>query len=139
MGNIGEKITNLRQELGLNQKQLAEKVGITEASLSRYENNLREPRAEIISRISEVLNCSTDYILGLTDIRTNFIVSESTTNNQMKFINYKRAEEKVKDRLVKEGILLDHETITQDTFDKFFKYGIEATVQILKLEKKLRE
>ena len=32
--------------------------------MSRYENNLREPKAEIINRIALALNTTTDYLLG---------------------------------------------------------------------------
>lgn len=139
MATIGERITKLRKELKLNQKQLAQKIDITEASLSRYENNLREPRAEIISKMSEILNCSTDYLLGLTDIKVHFLDLKSEGDNNRKFVNYKKAEEKIKNRLIEENILLDDEPITHDMLDKFFKYGMEATIEILKLEKKLQE
>lgn len=63
---IGEKILMLREEKDMKQKELAELVGITEATLSRYENGKREPKSEIVSRIAKVLNVSTDYLLGRT-------------------------------------------------------------------------
>ncbi|HBG7725485.1 TPA: helix-turn-helix transcriptional regulator, partial [Clostridioides difficile] len=55
MESLGDRIANLRKELDINQKELATKVGITEASLSRYENNLREPKSEIIVRLAKAL------------------------------------------------------------------------------------
>lgn len=69
MQSIGDRILTIRKELNMSQKELADKAGITEATLSRYENNLREPKAEIIGKIAIVLGVSTDYLLGRTDIR----------------------------------------------------------------------
>lgn len=69
MQSIGDRILTIRKELNISQKELADKVGITEASLSRYENNLREPRAEILGKIAIALGVSTDYLLGQTDIQ----------------------------------------------------------------------
>lgn len=52
----------------MSQKELADKVEITEASLSRYENNLREPKAEIVAKLAKALDTSTDFlILGKTE------------------------------------------------------------------------
>lgn len=58
---IGEKIKIRRKELNMTQKQLAEAVGITEATLSRYENNQRIPSAEILKKIAETLRIGLDY------------------------------------------------------------------------------
>lgn len=69
MQSIGDRILEMRKELNISQKKLADKVGITEASLSRYENSLREPKAEIIGRIASALGVSVDYILGNTNVR----------------------------------------------------------------------
>lgn len=67
LAGVGDRIEYLRKKLNLTQKQLAEKAGITEASLSRYENNLREPKAEIISKLAIALGTTTDFLLGQTD------------------------------------------------------------------------
>ncbi|MCC0632997.1 MULTISPECIES: helix-turn-helix domain-containing protein [unclassified Clostridioides] len=67
MESLGDRIAKLRKELDINQKELATKVGITEASLSRYENNLREPKSEIIVRLAKALKTSTDYLLGINE------------------------------------------------------------------------
>ena len=140
MASIGERILGLRKELNLSQKELAEKTGITEASLSRYENNLREPKAEIITRISEVLGCSTDYLLGRTDNKKDYTKSASNLGNDIyKYSAYKEVEEKIMERLIDESVITKGEPIPEDMFDKVLEYGIEATMEILKLKKKLGE
>lgn len=81
MQSIGDRILTIRKELNMSQKELADKAGITEATLSRYENNLREPKAEIIGKIAIVLGVSTDYLLGHTDIRNNY--SDESNDNKI--------------------------------------------------------
>lgn len=136
MASIGDRILNLRKELNLNQKELAEKVGITEASLSRYENNLREPKAEIIIRLSNALNCSTDYLLGKTNIRNETILpNEKLYKKSIEYRNFKEIENRILKKLIDENIMEEKEPLSQEALDKIIKYGIDAAVEILKLKK----
>ena len=50
---IGEKITFLRNEMNITQKELAQKLGISVASIAMYELNERIPRDEMKKKISE--------------------------------------------------------------------------------------
>ncbi len=61
---IGDKILYLRQKLDMKQKELADKVGITEATLSRYENGKRNPRGDIAAKLAKALDVTTDYLLN---------------------------------------------------------------------------
>lgn len=63
MQSIGDRIKYLRESLDLRQKDLADKTGITEATLSRYENNLREPKGEIVSKLAKALDVSSNFLL----------------------------------------------------------------------------
>lgn len=67
MNTIGERIVFLREECDMSQKELAYAIDIAPTSLSRYENNLYEPKAEILLRLASVLNTTSDFLLGLTD------------------------------------------------------------------------
>ncbi|MTI67440.1 MAG: helix-turn-helix transcriptional regulator [Firmicutes bacterium] len=136
MRSIGNKIFELRKKLGLSQKQLADKIGITEASLSRYENDLREPKAEIILRLAECLNCTTDYLLGRTNNKFEDIIPEDNLHkDNIEYKTYKEIIDKLKKRLTEEGIISNKENIPEDILEKLFKYGIEATIQIYESRK----
>ena len=67
MKTMGERIVFLRERYDMTQKELAQKANITEASLSRYENNLREPKAETIVNLAMCLNTSADFLLGCSN------------------------------------------------------------------------
>lgn len=139
MASIGERILNLRKKQNLSQKELAEKVGITEASLSRYENNLREPKAEIIAKISEILGCSTDYLLGLSNNTEAYTPKSSTNINKTRYKTYEEIESTMIDKLIKENIIKENETIPKYLVENTLKYGIDAAIEIYKLEKKLEK
>ena len=60
---LGEKISALRRQRGMSQKQLAEMLMISPQAVSRWENGENTPDVENILRLSEILDVSTDYLL----------------------------------------------------------------------------
>ena len=63
----GERLHELRSEKGLTQKQLAEKLNISQKSLSKYERESLDLSTELIVRICRYFQVSADYLLGLDD------------------------------------------------------------------------
>lgn len=64
------RIKLLREEKSMSQKELSIKLGVSEGSISLYENEGRKPSYEILLKLSEIFDCSIDYIVGKTDKRT---------------------------------------------------------------------
>lgn len=58
------RIKLLREENGMSQKELATKLSLSEGSISLYENESRKPSYEVLIKLSEIFNCSIDYIVG---------------------------------------------------------------------------
>ena len=56
-----------REQMGINQKQLAERLGVAPQSYNHYETGKREPDNEMLIRIANVLEVSTNYLLGVPD------------------------------------------------------------------------
>lgn len=65
---IGYRITLAREEAGLNQKELAEMLGISQASLSNYENGKRRVYLPQLEIIASVLNKPLDYFSQPIDL-----------------------------------------------------------------------
>lgn len=63
----GDRIRQIRENLGWTQEYLAEALDVAVLQINRYENNKNEPSAEVVSRLATVLGCSADYLLGLSD------------------------------------------------------------------------
>lgn len=52
MATFSDRLRELRKERDITLDELAEILGTTKATLSRYENNLREPKAEFVEMFS---------------------------------------------------------------------------------------
>lgn len=64
---LGERVRELRAKQGLNQKQLAEKAGITQATISRIESGLvHQLKSEALKRLALALATTVDYLIGKT-------------------------------------------------------------------------
>lgn len=61
--NLSEKIMDLRKRSGWSQEELAEQLGISRQSVSKWETGESVPDLERIIRMSELWNVSTDYLL----------------------------------------------------------------------------
>lgn len=70
---LGNRIKFLREELGLKQEELANKMSVSPSSIGMYETNKREPNNELILKLSNFFGVSTDYLLGKSDNRNNNI------------------------------------------------------------------
>lgn len=60
-----ERIIELREKKGLSQAELAEQIGVTRQAVNAYEKGTRQPSPVVIVNIAKVLECTTDYILGI--------------------------------------------------------------------------
>lgn len=60
----GEKIAALRRRNNITQEQLAELLGVTRQSVSRWEMDMAFPETEKLIRFSKLFSCSIDYLLG---------------------------------------------------------------------------
>lgn len=58
------RIREARKAKSLIMKELAQKIGVTESTISMYETGKREPDLKTLVRIADVLDVSTDYLLG---------------------------------------------------------------------------
>ena len=65
------RLTALRKNAGLNQRELAERIGLSTSSISYYEIGKRNPDINGLRRLSKFFNVSADYLLGLSDAQTN--------------------------------------------------------------------
>jgi len=65
--SMGERIARLMKAKNLSQKEFAVAIGSTEASVSRYLSDAREPGAKVLVKIADVLGVTVDEIVGKED------------------------------------------------------------------------
>lgn len=63
------RIKRLREELNMTQQELADKLKGAKSTVAMYEKGDRKPSLEVLVKLSEIFNCSIDYLLGKTDVR----------------------------------------------------------------------
>lgn len=61
------RLRELRIEKGLSQKQLSEKLNISQSAIAKWELAKTEPTASALILLSEFFKVSVDYLLGLED------------------------------------------------------------------------
>lgn len=66
MKNLGQHIRELRKERNFTIQELANLIGVNKSAISFWENNTNEPKASYIIKLAEVLNVTTDYLLGVS-------------------------------------------------------------------------
>jgi len=94
-------LAKLRGEKGLSQRQASAALGVSQALLSHYENDSREPKLEFVIKICDYYSVTTDFILGRTTERTDGATRLSAqVNDAIDMINELReAESKVLQKL----------------------------------------
>lgn len=63
------RIKNLREKRGIIQEILAAELGITQQMLSKYEKDVTVIKVDILKRLAEYFNVTTDYLLGMSDVK----------------------------------------------------------------------
>lgn len=61
---IGEQIAKRLNEVGMSQRELADLIGITEVSMSRYIRGERTPDGINVAKIANALHTTSDELLG---------------------------------------------------------------------------
>ena len=64
---VGERLADLRKDKGLQQKELAGIIGVSERSVSLYERGLSSPSDKVKIKMAKYFNVSLDYLMGLTN------------------------------------------------------------------------
>lgn len=64
-----QRLIALRNEKGWDQVQLADRLNTSKSTISMYESGKRKPGYEMLCKMSEVFRVSSDYIMGISDIR----------------------------------------------------------------------
>lgn len=74
------RIKQLREELGYTQQELADKLKKAKSTIAMYENETRKPSLKVLKQLSNIFDCSVDYILGISEKREKNNDSELVIN-----------------------------------------------------------
>jgi len=89
--SLGDKVRTLREKKGMNQKQLAEASGITQATISRIEKEkVNQLKSEALKRLAGALGVTIDYLVDKTDTLTPNDVIKSDETAKHLFRGYEK-------------------------------------------------
>lgn len=64
MSEFSVRLRSLMKQRGITQRRLAERINVTEASMSRYVKGERKPRLNAVADMATALHTTSDYLLG---------------------------------------------------------------------------
>jgi transcriptional regulator with XRE-family HTH domain len=67
-----KNIRNLRIDRGFTQKQIGEHLGISQNTYSQYEIGVLNYPVDVVIKLAEFYDVSTDYLLGLTEEKKSY-------------------------------------------------------------------
>lgn len=83
---LGSRLQELRVSRRLSQKVVSHEIGTTQQNLSRYEKNVYLLPIDLLIKLSNYFNVSTDYILGLSDTKRGNQSSNQKDDEMLEFI-----------------------------------------------------
>lgn len=103
--DFGSRLKSLLENNDISQKDFAEKLEITEATLSRYINNLIVPKIEVVAKMAKLLGVTIDYLIGND--------KELSETEEMDIL---------RKLLVKKGFMSNEEEMTDKELDNAMKF-----------------
>jgi transcriptional regulator with XRE-family HTH domain len=91
---LPEKIKHLRKERGWSQTELADHIGIHTGHVSRLETGRYQPSVELLRKLAQVLEVTTDYLLSETDALTPVTVEDKDLTERVRLIEALDEEER---------------------------------------------
>lgn len=114
---IIKNLVKLRKELNMSQAELAEKLGVSQQTISKYERGTREPDNKTLIKLSEIFNCTTDYLLGRTNIQNPYIPEEYSDKYKVN----KHDMTQYEDFITQAGIFFMNDEIAEEDKEKLFR------------------
>ena len=82
---FGNRLKQARENKGYNQKQFAERLGVTPTRLNYWEKDKREPDVAIIKQIAQILDVSSDWLIGNNLISVDITLSANEKQHIKKY------------------------------------------------------
>lgn len=83
-----KRLVELMENANMTQIELADKIGTTNVTISRYMSGERCPRIEIVAEIAKVFNVSIDYLLGLPSGKNKRFIENESMIELYKIVNH---------------------------------------------------
>ena len=127
------KIKDLANEKGVSLSELERSIGISNGSISKWEKS--SPKADTLQKVADYFNVSVDYLLGRTNKRNYYELTEKDEKNIEK-----QLQEMIND--LENAPILFYSEKNTDEFDdetkELLKESLKHALRIAKIEAKRR-
>jgi transcriptional regulator with XRE-family HTH domain len=127
--NFAQRLKEIREEKNLSQEQLGKEIDRSRTSISGYETYDRLPDVDTLIKLVKYFDISLDWLMGFSNVRraTNSVESVEAI--------YKDILDNLKEKLIADGIIMKDEGLSPEILRLSLDYGINAAIEILKLNK----
>ncbi|SDX59273.1 helix-turn-helix domain-containing protein [Eubacterium barkeri] len=81
-----QRLKQLRKKNNLTQSQLAKRLGLQSAAVSKYETGQTEPSLAMLWAMAELFQVSIDYLIGYSDVENPMVDETRITHEEMELI-----------------------------------------------------
>lgn len=125
---LGERLKEARKLKGYTQMEAASKLGITNGALSGYERNYRDPDTEMLKKLANLYEVSTEWLLGNSSLK-------SKSNKKDELDIAKRMEQLRYDLQNAEGLAFEGEPMSEEARESLLE-AMEFGVRLAKRNNK---
>ncbi|EAD3672169.1 helix-turn-helix domain-containing protein [Listeria seeligeri] len=130
---FSERLKKLRLDSKMTQTDLGNKINVTKAAISGYENGIRTPDTDTLQMIADIFGVSIDYLLGRPEPKNQN--SEGFTPKEEKDMK-KRMDALRKDLKNGDGLLYDGEPISEEAMESILEAMEFAEKQATRINRK---
>ena len=76
---VGERLKGLRKDAKISSEELSKVIGVTRQQVQRYETNKTDITSDVLIKLADFFDVSTDYLLGRADLKTPYYTREPKT------------------------------------------------------------
>lgn len=78
IAGLPEKLSKLRNQNNLSQREVARRTGIAQTSICQYETGARDPSLNSLIQLSHLYHCSIDYLLKGSSPENQIVIDRTT-------------------------------------------------------------
>lgn len=82
------RIKELRTKNSLTQRELAKKIGVSDAAINKYEKGIMQPKIDKVKKLSDFFNVSPAYLMGISNLDNINLASNITDEEFSKLNSY---------------------------------------------------
>lgn len=141
---FSERLRELRNEKEISQKELAAELFVSQQTVAKWETDRSTPNPEMISKIAQYFEVSSDYLLGISNLKSAAVKNSEAAdeNKKMSVLNKKdeRQIEKILERAKKEltsqeGLMFDGDPASPEAIESILS-AMELGLQAAKMKNK---